>query len=235
MPELSQPCSMRLENDFAVNYFEANAKPGFRFNGWYSNGSLVSETPEYSYDMFVSYELTAGFEPDSMMRTVTDLQIPRTPFILRVTRCSLKPFPPNIFRMPILTATEELPLRMRSSPSGSRVAPPAVETEAGFCVRLKIIHGEIILKPHGAVHITAGLCFKVNIELSVPLAVVVPANFGKFVAGRVKLKQLLAVRKIENAGNIVAGNIQPFQCFAAGRINFGKAAVIGGNVHKVGI
>lgn len=56
-------CSMRLENDFAVNYFEANAKPGFRFNGWYSNGSLVSETPEYSYDMFVSYELTAGFEP----------------------------------------------------------------------------------------------------------------------------------------------------------------------------
>ena len=115
------------------------------------------------------------------------------------------------------------------------VAVPAVETEAGFCVRLKIIHGEIILKPHGAVHITAGLCFKVNIELPVPLAVVVPANFGKFVAGRVKLKQLFAVRKIENAGNIVAGNIQPFQCFAAGRIDFGKAAVIGGNVHKVGI
>ena len=52
-----------LDSELAVKYYVSNEIPGFRINDRYSNGSLVSETPEYSYDMYVSYELTAGFDP----------------------------------------------------------------------------------------------------------------------------------------------------------------------------
>ena len=58
------------------------------------------------------------------------------------------------------------------------VAVPAVETEAGFCVRLKEVYGEIILKPHGAVHIAAGLsASRVVTAVAIPVWVVYVACF----------------------------------------------------------